>query len=537
MKSPKEQVQFAGFVSILLSLALVLATLAAPPVPAQLSAQSSTTATNESGKDADKKGPDKDDNFNSPPFDFNDNFYTENGVDFNKLNANGLRFGFNGNRLTGPPAGPGQVNWVVNNSNTDPDRNNVRILATTGGYKDDTGSPTQFISIIAFMNDRTFFLDGNRTQQAGNARGLAMEDIAANFEAYAGLRQVGTGGVFHPTPCASIGDPVQVAAGNCFSVASVATPNLRQDWRFSTNRNAIDGSAPLSYFGDNLLGLWIITYFWYTAQGFGPGQTPDCKAALAFLAARNGVNLDGTPLIKTGAELHFVESNLQGNEAHGFPPPPTNACAAENNLDRTGADGGAVWLVCPSIPDPTQGGIALDAFVDTARELDGTPLDPQVSASFNCLQKNGQFCRLANGTFTVMNQTSYLFWDSTPSPTSSNGVQLNPLNTAPTGPTASSQLWTFTANPDGTYRIVNKATGLALTDPRRNKVSGTTLIQSSPDSDADEKWIVTPLNNGFRIINLASHLAVDATSPTPNPGTDIVQATPTGETNQVWVIR
>ena len=54
---------------------------------------------------------------------------------------------------------------------------------------------------------------------------------------------------------------------------------------------------------------------------------------------------------------------------------------------------------------------------------------------------------------------------------------------------------------------------------------------------ADEKWIVTPVNNGFRITSAASRLAVDATSPTPNPGTNIVQAKPTGETNQLWVIR
>ena len=347
MRNKKEHSQFVGFVSILLSLALVLATMGTPPAPARASSRAAQSGTTIAGTG----GLDGDDNFNPPPFDFNDGFYKENGVDVNKLNGAGERFGVNGNRLTGPPAANGQVNWVVDNSNTDPDRKSVRFLATTGGYKDDAGSPTQFISIIAFMNDRTFFLDGNRTQQTNNAnaRGLAMEDIAAQFEAYAGLRQVGPDGVFHPTPCASIGDPVQVAAGNCFSVASVATPSLRQDWRFSTNRNAIDGSAQLSYFGDNLLGLWIITYFWYTAQGFGPGQTPDCKAALAFLAARNGLNLDGTPIIKTGAELHFVEGvatgSLSPTEANGFPPPPANACAAENNLDRTGLDKGAVWLV------------------------------------------------------------------------------------------------------------------------------------------------------------------------------------------------
>lgn len=479
-------------------------------------------------------------NNNPPPFDFNNDFYTTNGIDLGQLDGTptALRFGFSPEgvpiRQTGIPAGPGQLNWVVDNSNTDPVRNNIRILATTGGYKDDTGSPTQFINIIAFLNDRTFFNEKNRDPHgAGNARGITMETIAGNFEAYAALKQVGRDGVFRPTPCASIGDPAQVAAGNCFSVASVATPSLRQDWRFSTNRSAIDGSANFSYNGDNLLGLWIITYHWYTAAGFGPQQTPDCKAALAFLAARNGLNLDGTPIIKTGAELHFVENNLQGNEGNDFPRPPTNACAAEGNLDFFGRDGGAVWLVCPSIPDPTRGAIAPDAFVDTVRKQDDSPLDPQISASFSCLQKNGQFCALTNGTYTVRNQTSELFWDGSSGSQGGNGVQLAPLNTGATG---TSQLWTFTANSDGTYTIVNKASGLSLADPGASNASGTTLVQANLNTDLSERWIVIPLNNGFRITNAASQLAIDGTNDTPNPGTSIVQATPNGESRQIWVI-
>ena len=533
MKKMQEKASTFGMISVFLSFALILAALNTPVVRGQSSSQTGQgggkSAKSSTQAAQGKEDTDKDDNFNSPPFDFSDAFYKANGVDFEKLNTQGQRFGFGKNRLTGPPAGPGQVNWVIDKSNTDPDRNTTRILASTGGYKDDTGSPTQFISIIAFLNDRTFFTPENRTGGTGNARGLAMEDIAANFEAYVGLRQVGPDGVFRPTPCASIGDPVQVAARNCFSVASVATPHLRQDWRFSTNRNAIDASAPLSYFGDNLVGLWIITYFWYTDAGFGSHQTPDCKATLDFLASRNGLNLDGTPVIKTGAELHFIEGALQGNEVNAFPTPPTNACGAEGNLARDGSDGGSVWLVCPSIPDPRQGGIAPDAFVDTVRKPNGVPVDRNISSEFSCLQKNGDFCRLADGTYHVYNQTGYLFWDGTGNST----VRLTPLNT---GSTATSQLWAFAANTDGTYRIVNKATGLHLTDPHDNKTSGTALVQAKFDDDADERWIVTPLNNGFRITNAKSGLTIDATNPSPNPGASIVQSTPTGDTNQVWVI-
>jgi hypothetical protein len=199
----------------------------------------------------------------------------------------------------------------------------------------------------------------------------------------------------------------------------------------------------------------------------------------------------------------------------------------EGNLDTGGNDKGSVWLVCPSIPDPTKGGVAADAFVDTVRRPNGGPLiDPQITASFNCLQKTGQFCKLPAGTYTVKNQTSGLFWDGV---ASASGVELEALNTKPG---ESSQQWTFTAKADGTYRIINKASGRSLTVPRNKSV-----IQAMGDNDADDKWVVTALDNGYRITNVASHLAVDATSETPDPGTSIVQATPTGETRQVWVIR
>ena len=515
MKSMRIYVQSLSLVSVLLSLASIFTALAPPASLAQ------TAPPN--------------DNNNAPPFDFNNAFYTLNGINVDQLNTPAAgRFGLF--RKTGPPAGNNQVNWVIDGSNTDPVRNSVRILATTGGYKDDTGSPTQFISIIAFLTSQDFFTG------APNARGITTEQIAgvpnnnapgaSAFEAYAGVKQIGPGGIFLPAPCASIGIPNGVPGKDCFSVASVATPNLRQDWRFSTNRSAIDGSANFSYNGDNLLGLWIITYHWYTAAGFGPQQTPDCKAALAFLAARNGLTLDGTPLIKTGAELYFVENNLQGNEVNDFPPPPSNACAAEGNLDPSVGDSGAVWLVCPSIPDPTRGGIALDAFADVVRKQDGSPLDPQITASFNCLQKNGDFCALANGTYTVKNQASGLFWDGAVA-SGGTGVQLAALNTASTG---TSQQWTFTVNLDGTYTVTNKATRLALSDPPANGAPGKRLVLSPFDGDSNQKWIVTPLNNGYRITNVFTKLAVDATTVVPSPGTSIVHATPTGDSEQVWVI-
>jgi len=315
--------------------------------------------------------PDAGLSINPPPFDFNDNFYTANGIKVSALNtARAGRFGTF--RQTGPPAGTGQVNWVVDNSNTDPDRRNVRILATTGGYIDDgTGAGTQFISLIAFLFDQTFFTG------VANARGIQEVDIINDFEAYAAPKQLKPDGTFFTRPCLpSIGQTT-----NCFSLASVATPTLRQDWRFATNRNGIDGSSGsgFGYFCDDILGAWVITYFWYTDAAVGPHPTSVCKSALQGLASKNGTTLDGTPIVKTADELNLTLE--------------ANGCGDEVQLDQGGADGGPVWLICPAIPDPKQGGITADAFPDVVRRSNGNPLDMEIFNNFVCLQNTGQFCK------------------------------------------------------------------------------------------------------------------------------------------------
>jgi hypothetical protein len=359
---------------------------------------------------------------NPPPFDFSDSFYQENGIDLSVLNSSdSQRFGLF--RQTGPPAPPGKLNWVIDDSNTSPVRNNVRILATTGAYKDDTGSPDQFFSIIAFAkcgepkgtactNGRNFFT------AVPNKRGITMEEIvgvpnnplpgcsagqpfdpktcSSNFEAYAALKQV-VNGVIAPSPCGTMGDGLQP----CFPVTSIETSHLRQDWRLSTNRARVDNSASFAYFGDNLLGMWVITYHWYTkfAVGGRPDQrnpTATCQTVLAAAGQQNGLSLDGTPIIHSGEELHFLEG-VASHPEFGLPlsamPPTTAPCAQESNQDAGGADNGTVWLVCPSIPDPTRGGIAKDAFLDVVRRIDGSPLDPRITANFQCLQETGQFCQ------------------------------------------------------------------------------------------------------------------------------------------------
>ena len=335
-------------------------------------------------------------NYNHPPCDFNDAFYQGipgdplhpgNGINVAQLNsAAGQRFGPEAGqfgRKFGPPASGSQANWVIDPtcSVNDPDRNNTRILATTAGYVDDgTGAPTDFISIIAFLTNQNFFTG------VANARSIQMVDIVSNFEAYAALKQRLPDGTFALTPCGTMG----TGAKPCFPVTSVATPQLRQDWRFASNRNAIDGSdnnnpivnppkkqsnSPFGYFCDDLLGMWIITYFWFTVDPAHPGTV--CGPILAGLRQKNGTSLDGTPIIKTADELN---NQLEAN-----------GCGAEGQQAVNGADGGAIWIICPAILDPRNGAIAPDAFLDQVKKPDFTPLDPGFNANFNCLQQKGNF--------------------------------------------------------------------------------------------------------------------------------------------------
>jgi hypothetical protein len=363
---------------------------------------------------------DADDKFNPAPCDFNDTFYQDNGLDPNSTFFVG-RFG--SARQTGPPATGNQKNWVAdsNCAATDPTRRNFRILATTGGNADDGNSPftngtpetIEFISILGFVTKQDAF-ESNYSRTVGgtgtgggttisidansaNPRGITMQTIVTNFEAYGAPKQRLSGGTFAGNPCAvDIQSPLAPPTP-CFkvdSVNAVFTPNLRQDWRFATNRNAMDGSdgncintgtgvcasindAPFGYFCDDTLGMWIITYFWFVVSPDGLDPNSTCGKQYAMIGAKNGFSLDGTPIVLTATELNV---NLEANN-----------CAAEGKLPVDGSDGGAIWLVCPAIPDPRAGAIALDAFLDQVHLPNGAPQNLNLLIDFLSLKIFGVF--------------------------------------------------------------------------------------------------------------------------------------------------
>jgi len=264
---------------------------------------------------------------------------------------------------------------------------------------------------------------------AQNLRGFSTQSIVSNFEAYAAIAQfkqsltcpanatapftnqncTPTPTQFAANPCSlqmiqqlqnpnatSVPQPCFQVADSTVSgqiVSDVATPNLRQDWRFATNRNAMDGSdnnnpfaaspsnTPFGYFCDDLLGMWILTYFWVTA----PPNDAECGPVYQAIGAQNGFNTDGTPIVLTAFELNVeLEQHL---DAQGNP----HACGAEAKEDMSGGDGGAVFLICPALPDPRAGAISTDAFLDQVHNANGTPQNANLTVNFLSLQIFGVF--------------------------------------------------------------------------------------------------------------------------------------------------
>jgi hypothetical protein len=353
--------------------------------------------------------------FNPPPCDYNDTFYMDNGLDPTQVVD---RFG--SARQNGPPATGKHANWVADStcSQRDPDRRNFRILATTAGYPDDgTGTANNFISLLGFVVNQTAFetsysrtvgainggLDGDQQNpgetisivNSANPRSITMQNLVGNFEAYPAPKQRLANGTIALNPCQTDMVSPLAPATPCFdlsNVTAVFSPNLRQDWRFATNRNAMDGSdnncinndpnvcasisdSPFGYFCDDLLGMWINTFFWYTVDPANPGAT--CGPILTALGKKNGLTLDGTPIIKTADELN---NQLEAN-----------GCGAEGQMNPDGTDGGAIWDVCPAIPDPRAGAIAKDAFLDQTFNKNGKPQNLGFTQNFLALQMFGVF--------------------------------------------------------------------------------------------------------------------------------------------------
>jgi hypothetical protein len=244
-----------------------------------------------------------------PPFDFSDDFYASNGIEFKMLQGPvGGRVGFDGankpgsteNGFVAPPGAPGH--WLFDTTNTDPTRTGVRVLQTTGGF--DKDGNLIYYTILGAVQDETFF-----TPNDAGARGHLLAD---QFKAFIFPKQQKNGALFF-TPCPLGTPPGSPAAANCVVLAP-PPGNRRQDNMFETKN---------TYFCGNLLGLWLITFVLYTPDA---ANTLAGQQALMQLEAKNGTSLDGTPVLKRQDEVEdlvkggFAQLLFLPPEPHAGPP-------------------------------------------------------------------------------------------------------------------------------------------------------------------------------------------------------------------------
>jgi hypothetical protein len=126
------------------------------------------------------------------------------------------------------------------------------------------------------------------------------------------------------------------------------------------------------YFSNNPVALWVHVFVNWTDEAL---NTPEGQAALAALAERNGVGVDGTPIIKTVDEIEDLTDD-------GF---VTQQKRAKSEQGR--------YFICPVFKDPRDGGITEDAFLAATRMPDGTllPSEQHFVEDFESLQDTGDW--------------------------------------------------------------------------------------------------------------------------------------------------
>lgn len=223
--------------------------------------------------------------------------------------------------------------FVVDNSNTDPNRRNIRAIETTPGTTGTSG--LTYANIFGVLNSSSFAHDasGHLTPSAQQTF-----DVAEHFRVF----------IFPKASNGSILDPF--------------LPNKRQDNVFDT-RNG--------YFSNNPLGLWVAVWVVYTPQAF----TPAGQKQLNPIAATNGRDLDGTPILTSPSQI----DNLAADGLIELRSRPIN-------------DPVFRWVICPIPEDPRDGFIRPDAFIRDVRRADGTSVFPALRSNFICLQQTGDWC-------------------------------------------------------------------------------------------------------------------------------------------------
>ena len=99
------------------------------------------------------------------------------------------------------------------------------------------------------------------------------------------------------------------------------------------------------------------------------------------------------------------------------------------------------------------------------------------------------------------------------------------------------QIWDLSQNADTSWNIVSESSWLALDDPGGNATNGTKMIQWTPSRANNQRWWVDVQPDGsYKIWNQASSLALDSSSTTTN-GQALIEWGWSGQPQQKWQLR
>ena len=127
-----------------------------------------------------------------------------------------------------------------------------------------------------------------------------------------------------------------------------------------------------AYYAKNPLGIGSIVIIEYTAKFF---TKQAWKVRQAF-EEKNGISLDGTPIIKTAGDLADLAS--EGYVTLRRPQSPIDS----------------YFLIAKVIQHPDRGGITPDAFLEFVKQPNGEPLPAETHflKHFECMQAGGSPC-------------------------------------------------------------------------------------------------------------------------------------------------
>lgn len=141
-------------------------------------------------------------------------------------------------------------------------------------------------------------------------------------------------------------------------------------------------------------------------------------------------------------------------------------------------------------------------------------------------------CRGFNGTYKIVNRLSGMALD-VPGGSITDGIQL--IQWPYHGGT--NQRWNITPNGDGTYKIVNVNSGKNVDVSGGSSADGAAIIQWYANGGDNQKWLIYDIGGGYsKIISKMTGKAVVVLNASTAAGARIIQWTYNASHNDEWVI-